>query len=185
MPKIFQKYLLHTFQITSMIFLIVFIHTTPVIYAYEGIETFYIRYDVKSSKNTIVDAALLMIPAKDEFRAEKFSQITITGVISSHPAGGRVINDKTVREDALKTILVKNGLKSIKTKDLDTIISYEGVIITPVNILNTIYNKDGDNYSYEVRVEFSPIAFPDKWKTLDMKYKIKRTIYDFFDLFNV
>lgn len=168
-----------------MIFLIVFIHTTPVIYAYEGIETFYIRYDVKSSKNTIVDAALLMIPAKDEFRAEKFSQITITGVISSHPAGGRVINDKTVREDALKTILAKNGLKSIKTKDLDTIISYEGVIITPVNILNTIYNKDGDNYSYEVRVEFSPIAFPDKWKTLDMKYKIKKTIYEFFDLFNL
>ncbi len=179
----FQKYLLYAFHIIYMIFLIASIHTTPVLYAYEGIETFYIRYDVKSSKNKIVDAALLMIPAKDEFRAEKFSQITITGVISAHPAGNSVINDKTVREDALKTILVKNGLTSIKTKDMDTIISYEGAIITPVNILNTVYNKDGDNYSCEVRVEFSPIAFPDKWETLGMKYKIKKTIYEFFELF--
>ncbi|MCP4672295.1 MAG: hypothetical protein GY857_13430 [Desulfobacula sp.] len=185
MPKMFQKYLLYILPMAPVILLMVFIHATPVICADEGIETFYIRYDVKSSKNRIVDAALLMIPAKNEFRAEKFSQITTTGVISAHPAGNGVINDKKIREDALKTILVKNGLQSIKTKDMDTVISYEGVIITPVNILKNIYNKDGDNYSYEVRLEFSPIAFPDKWETLDMKHKIKETIYEFFDLFNL
>ncbi len=184
MPKMYQKILLYIFPITSIIVLMAFIPMTPVACAYEGIKTFYIRYDVKSSKNKIVDAALLMIPAKNEFRAEKFSQITMTGVISAHPARNGVINDKTIRDDALKTILVKNGLRSIKTKDLDTIISYEGVIITPVNILKNIYNKDGDNYSYEVRLEFSPIAFPDKWETLDMQYKIKKTIYEFFELFN-
>ena len=66
---------------------------------------------------------------------------------------------------------------------MDTIISYEGVIITPINIVRNIYNKDGDNYSYEVGLEFSPIAFPDKWETLKIKDRIKEVFYDFFQLF--
>ena len=71
----------------------------------------------------------------------------------------------------------------MKAKDVDTVISYEGVIITPLNILKNTYNEDQNNYFYEVQVEFSPIAFPDKWETLDIKHRIKEIFYDFFQLF--
>jgi len=123
-----------------------------------------------------------MIPAKNDFRAEKISQITITGVISAAQNKSQTSDERLIRDDSLKSILVQNGLKSIKTKDYDTIISYEGVIITPVKIIKKVYNKDQDNYSYKAEVEFSPIAFPDRWEKLNMKYKIKRVFYDFFDL---
>lgn len=152
--------------------------------AYEGIETFYIRYDVKSSKNKIVDDNLMMTPAKNEFRAEKFSQIIIKGVISSTHNKSEASEKIQIKEDALKSILVKNGLKSIKTKDYETIISYEGVIITPVKIISKVYNKERNNYSYKVQLEFSPIAFPERWDELNMKYKIKKILYNFFELIN-
>jgi len=151
--------------------------------AYEGIETYYVRYDVKSSKNKIVDDALLMVPAEKEFRAENFSQISTTGVISAAPGESKLSVEKRIRDSSLKNILVNKGLKSIKTKDYDTVISYEGVFIAPLNILKNTYNEKQGNYFYAVQVEFSPIAFPDRWETLNMKYKIKEIFHDFFQLF--
>ncbi|MBU1196064.1 MAG: hypothetical protein KKE62_00375 [Proteobacteria bacterium] len=151
--------------------------------AYEGIETYYTRYDIKSSKNQIVTDNLLMTPAKNDFRAEKFSQIFITGVISATSEESGVSTRERIRNDSLKRILVKNGLKSVKTKDLDTVISYEGIIITPVNVIEQRYDNARNNYIYKVQIEFSPVAFPDRWETLHMKYKIKRIFSDFLDLF--
>ena len=178
MPGKYKRYLLFTLPLTAFIIFTAYI---PLIQAYEGLETYYVRYDIKSSKNKIIDDNLLMIPAKNEFRAEKFSQIATTGVISADSNWAKISVDKKIRDDALKTILVKNGLKSVKTKDLDTVLSYEGVIITPVKILKHTYNEDHKNYSYEARVEFSPVSFPDRWETLNMKYLIKQKFYDFLN----
>ncbi len=179
MPMNYKQALLYIFPVFFLILLNVCACQT---FAYEGIETFYVRYDVKSSSNKIIDDNLMMTPAANDFRAEKFSQITITGVISAAQNESQISDERQIKEDSLKSILVKNGLKSIKTKNYDTIISYEGVIFTPVKIIKKVYNKDQNNYSYKVQVEFSPIVFPDRWERLNMKYKIKKVVYDFFDL---
>jgi len=166
-----------------MIFASLYLLFTNDILADEGIQKFYIRYENKSSNNKIVDTNLIMVPSKNDFRAEKFSQISTKGVISAGPGELNASVEKRIKESFLKTILIKNGLKSIKTKDYDTIISYEGVIITPLNILKKTYNQEQKNYFYEAQVKFSPIAFPDQWNKLNMKYKVKKIFHDFFQLF--
>ena len=180
MPDTYKRHLLVTLLIAPLMLPIV---SSTAIQAYEGIETYYIRYDVKSSRNKITGDDLLMIPAKNDFRAENFSQISTTGVISAAQGKSKKSIEKQIRDNALKAILVKNGLKSVKTKDYDTVISYEGVIITPLNILKNTYNEEQDNFIYEIQVEFTPIAFPDQWETLNMKHKIKEIFYNFFQLF--
>ncbi len=180
MPENHKKHLPVTLLLLP---LMMFITSSITIHAYEGIETYYIRYDVKSSKNKIMGDDLLMIPAKNDFRAENFSQISTTGVISAAPGESKLSVEKRIKNNSLKAILVNNGLKSVKVKDVDTVISYEGVIITPLNILKNTYNEEQNNYSYEVQIEFSPIAFPDKWETLNIKHRIKEIFYDFFQLF--
>ena len=62
-------------------------------------------------------------------------------------------------------------------------VSYEGAINTPLNILKNTYNEEQNNYVYDVQVEFSPIAFPDQWETLNMKHKIKKIFHDFLQFF--
>ena len=180
MPDIYKKHLLVTLLLVPIV---MFINSSITIHAYEGIETYYIRYDVKSSKNKIMGDDLLMIPAKNDFRAENFSQISTTGVISAAPGESKISVEKRIKNNSLKAILVDNGLKSVKVKDVDTVISYEGVIITPLNILKNTYNEKKNIFLYEVQVEFSPIAFPDKWETLKIKDRIKEVFYDFFQLF--
>jgi hypothetical protein len=160
--------------------LILFIFSIDTLHAGEGITAYYIRYDVKSSKNRVIDDNLLMVPAKNDFRAEKFSQFSITGAISAAPGGPKVSIEKRIRENVVKTILVNQGLKSIKTKDHDTVISYEGRIMTPLNILKNTYDEKNNQYVYDVQIEFSPIAFPDKWKTLNRYHKIKQVFDEFF-----
>lgn len=153
------------------------------IQAYEGIETYYIRYDVKSSKNRIVDDNLLMVPTENDFRAENFSRFSTTGVISASPGDPMQSVEQQIRDHAFKTILLKNGLKSVKTKDHDTVISYEGVVTTPLTILNHTYNEKQGHYEYLAQGDFSAIAFPDEWKKLRIKQSIKHIMNDFFNLF--
>ncbi len=155
----------------------------PATYPDEGINTYYIKYDIKSSKNTIVSDNLLMVPSKNDFRAEKFSRISVSGVISAAPGESDESAQKRIKENALKNILLNNGLKSVKTKDYDTVISYEGVVMTPLTLVKNTYVEEQSGYMYEVRVDFCPIAFPDRWETLNLKYKIKEIVYDFFQLF--
>ena len=153
------------------------------IQAYEGIKTYYIRYDVKSSKNKIIDDNLLMVPTENDFRAENFSHFSASGVISAPPGDPGQSVEQKIRDHAFKTILLKNGLKSVKTKDHDTVISYEGVVTTPLTILKHVYNEKQNHYTYKVQGEFSAIAFPDEWEKLSMKQSIKKMVTDFFNLF--
>ena len=62
-------------------------------------------------------------------------------------------------------------------------LSYEGVIITPINIFKNTYNENQNIYSYEVRIELAPIDLPDRWETLNMKHILKRVLHDFFEYF--
>ncbi|NOX33368.1 MAG: hypothetical protein GXP56_06470 [Deltaproteobacteria bacterium] len=178
-----DNYKLRLSYILLMIPLMVLMAPGAAIHAYEGIEAYYIRYDIKSSKNRVVDDNLLMVPAKDDFRVENFSLTFTTGAISAAPGESTTSINRRIKDNSLKTILVNKGLKSVKTKDYDTVISYEGMIITPLKILKNTYNEKQNNYFYKAQVEFSPIAFPDKWETLNMKYKIKKIFHDFFQLF--
>lgn len=152
-------------------------------FADERIDHFYVRFDIKSSENKIQDENLIMTPVNNDFRAEKFSQVSVSGVISAAPGESNESVQKRVKENALKNILLNNGLKSVKTKDYDTVISYEGVIITPLTFRKNLYIEEQNGYSYEVRVEFSPIAFPDRWEALNLKNKIKEIVNDFLHLF--
>ncbi|WP_300461146.1 hypothetical protein [Desulfobacula sp.] len=163
--------------------LILFIPPIATLHADEGITTYYIRYDVKSSKNKIIDDNLLMVPAKNDFRAEKFSHFSTAGVISAARGESKAVIEKQIRENALKTVLVNQGLKSVKTKDHDTVISYEGLIMTPLNILKNTYDEGNNQYVYDVQIEFSPIAFPDNWKTLNGYHNIKQVFDEFFQWF--
>ncbi len=180
MPDYFKSSVFYYFCL-PMFILIISCNTG--IQAYEGIETYYIRYDVKSSKNRIIDDNLLMVPTENDFRAENFSHFSATGVISASPGDPGQSVEQQIRNHALKTILLKNGLKSVKTKDHDTVISYEGVITTPLKILEHAYNEKQNHYTYKAQGEFSAIAFPDEWKKLSVKMRIKKMMSDFFDLF--
>ncbi len=151
--------------------------------AYEGLDTYYIKYDVKSSKNQITQDNLVMVPAKNEFRAENFSLVTVSGAISADPDGSSKSVEGRIQHHALKTLLVQSGLKSVSSKDLDTVLSYEGVIITPLKIINKTYNEYNNQYRYDAQIEFSPIAFPNEWESLHRKNKIKDIFSNFFELF--
>ncbi len=172
-----------SYLLSILIFLSIFFSNWNDAIAQEGLKNYYIRYDIKSSKHKIVDANLLMIPAKEDFRAEEFLKISTSGVIFLTPGESKNTLYQLAKEQALKSVLEKKGLKSVKTKDSDTVISYEGAVITPVEITEKSYNEDKNTYHYEAKIEFSPIAFPDKWKSLGMKYKIKRAFTDFLELF--
>lgn len=179
MPAAFKPFFLYLWLFTlSAIWVFI-----PATYPDEGMNAYYIKYDIKSSKNRLVDDNLLMVPSKNDFRTEKFSQILISGVISADPGESNEATQQRIKENALKNILVNNGLKSVKTKDHDTVISYEGVIMTPLTLKKKTYLEDQNEYVYEVRVDFCPIAFPDRWEKLKMKHRIKEMVNDFFQLF--
>lgn len=179
MPADYKFCVLYVLLFTSLTIWVLI----PATYPDEGINRYYVKYDIKSSKNVIIDDNLLMTPAKNDFRAEKFSRISSSGVISAAPGESNESAHKRIKENVLKHILMNNGLKSVKTKDYDTVVSYEGVIITPLTLIKNTYVQEQNGYMYEVEVEFSPIAFPDRWEALNLKHKMKELVYDFFQLF--
>ncbi|MDA3787999.1 MAG: hypothetical protein PF503_05855, partial [Desulfobacula sp.] len=136
-----------------------------------AIKTYYIRYDLKSSSHQITDENFLMVPANTEFRMEKFSLLSIPCVISMTQGESKNELFLRAREAALKKTLRDRGLKSVKTKNLVTIVSYEGVIIAPVNI-SRVSNNDSKLFSYTAQFEFSPITFPDHWRRLKIQSMI-------------
>jgi hypothetical protein len=149
----------------------------------EGIASYYVRYDVKTQKNSLTEDRLLMIPSTDDFRADNFSQVSAAGEISAISGESAAALEKRIRDNALKAILVENGLKSLAAKDTDTVVSYEGVMVPPFIILNHTYNKAQRTWVYTAAVLFSPIAFPDQWETQHLKHRIKSYFDDFFHLF--
>ncbi len=145
----------------------------------DGISHYYVRYDIKSSKNKLMDEQLTMVPATDEFRGEKFSPSRMSHVISAAPGESPQRLYFLAKQQALEWVLEKKGLKSVKAFNQDTIVSYEGMIITPVSIESLTYDPDLGGYSYTARIQFAPIAFPDQWETLQFQYRIREIFHDF------
>jgi len=149
----------------------------------KGIELYYIRYDVKTSKHQIVNTNLIMIPGENEFRAEKFSIIDTYGAIYATSNESENTLTQFAKENAIIELLRKNGLRSVKSKDYDTVVSYEGAIKTPVIIIDKGFVKKNNTYFVKAQVTFSPVAFPDKWKNLKTKSRIKKFFSNFISFF--
>ena len=49
--------------------------------------------------------------------------------------------------------------------------------MAPLTLIKNTYVEEQNEYIYEVRVDFCPIAFPDRWETLNMRHKIKEMVY--------
>lgn len=153
-------------------------------YAKIEINKYYIRYDVKSTGHQIFDAQLTMIPAPEEFRAENFSMSQFSSVLAAEPVGeSRKALELRAKEDALKMILKTRGLKSVTSRDTDTVVSYEGVVRVPMGLWLSEYDDTVRGYPFTARVHFSPLAFPDQWGYLGVKRRVKDTIHSFFELF--
>jgi hypothetical protein len=166
-----------------LVFVCLLVFYTDPIHADEGILQFYIRYDIKSSGNTITDTNLVMVPAQNDFRAVNFSQLLFSGVISATPGESDKSMEKRMKDNCLKSLLKNSGLKSIKARDHETVLSYEGAVIAPLNILKQSYNENQNQYIYEMQVEFSPMAFPDQWETLNVRHRVRKLFDEFFQFF--
>lgn len=181
MPKSLNKPFLLLF--VSIILLFPIVLTPSSVSCNEGIELYYIRYDVKTSKHQIVDTNLIMIPSENEFRAEKFSIIQTYGAISATFNESENTLTKFAKENAIISLLRKNGLRSVKSKDYETVVSYEGAIKTPVIILEKGLVEKNSSYFVKIQTNFSPVAFPDKWENLKTKSQIKKFFSNFISLF--
>ncbi|MCF8044361.1 MAG: hypothetical protein K9J83_00770 [Desulfarculaceae bacterium] len=155
--------------------------------ANEEIRHYYVRYDIKSSGNRLVDSNLTMVPAENEFRAENFSPVAAKGVISAVPGSSpeTTVDRLTLlaKRDALKRLLRDKGLKSVTSRDSDTVVSYEGAVKTPVKLVTRQYNKETGRFEASFQVVFSPTAFPDRWDELEFKDRVKQLFSDFLIFF--
>jgi len=154
----------------------------PAMADHTAIKTYYVRYDLKSFNHQITDENLLMVPAENEFRTEKFSLFSIPCVISMTQGESKNRLTQRAKETALRKILTDKGLKSVKTRNLVTIVSYEGVIIAPINI-SRISDKDNKLFTFTAEFEFSSLRFPDQWQSLQMQSMIKEKLNDLLLLF--
>ncbi len=89
------------------------------------------------------------------------------------------------RNAAVISVLEQHGLTSVETRDLDTVVSYEGAVIMPVAVTKTdcAENRDGA-CTITARVLFSPISFPDRWPEQQFRFKIRRFFKDLFSVFD-
>ena len=158
----------------------------------EGIRLYYLRYDIKSSNNRIVDTHLLMVPADNDFRAENFATVSTRGSVTAVPGDSIRERLDRAKENALKLLLEERGLKSVstvssvfsnETAGIDTVLSYEGAVIPPLTTLSSSYDPETQCFSAVFNARFTPLAFPDRWKLLHIKTKIKQTLQGFISFF--
>lgn len=149
----------------------------------EGIDTYYIRFDLKSSNQQITDGKLTMIPAHEDFRAANFSYFPISGTIPALPQEAVQIIEIKAKQNAFIQLLEQKGLKSVTTLNYDTIISYEGCVQVPVALFISPYDDKNKGFPYTAGVFFSPLSFPDQWESLRSRFKIKELIKNFFLFF--
>ncbi len=157
MPNIIKK--LTILSLSLFISLIFIVHIPSSASCNEGIELYYIRYDVKTSKHQIVDTNLIMIPGENEFRTEKFSTLQTYGAISATYNESENTLTKFAKENAIISLLRENGLRSVHTKDYDTVVSYEGAIRTPVIIMDKGFEKKNRFLLYQNSGRFQSYSF--------------------------
>jgi len=152
---------------------------------------FYARFDIRFASNTMDRSNLILIPAENDFRSERFSPWVVSGTAGGNTSTGTDRLNVQARHNAIKTLLEEKGLKSVKNKtnfinktsSSETIMSYEGMIKLPCQTIDREYHQNPDTCMVKIKIDFAPIAFPDKWKIMMLKYKIKQAAEQFFDLF--
>ncbi|WDP88936.1 MAG: hypothetical protein HUN04_03985 [Desulfobacter sp.] len=150
---------------------------------HQGIATYYIRYDEHSFKHQITGGRLTMIPAERDYRAENFSRIRVAGKITADNRESNHTLENMAKKNAFIKILELNGLKSVTTKGLDTTITYEALVLSPIDLQIGPYERNIGGYAYTAQINFAPMAFPDQWNDLRLKFKIKEIFNDFILLF--
>ncbi|WP_245568933.1 hypothetical protein [Desulfobacter curvatus] len=147
------------------------------------INTYYIRFDLKSSNQRITDGKLTMVPANEAFRAANFSYFPISGIIQALPQEASQTIEAKIKQNAFIQLLEQKGLKSIKALNNDTIVSYEGCVRLPIALYISSYDDENKGFPYSARILFSPLSFPDQWKSLHRRFKIKELLDNFFLFF--
>ncbi len=189
MPLIKQTKL---FLRAATLFVAVQMLVCPDALAGQGIGCYYIRYDIKSSNNRIVDSTLVMVPADREFRAAVFSTLRAGGGTTAAPGDSTEQSLARAQENALKQLLEQRGLKSVATRSsvfsgqtaaMETVVSYEGAVVPPIEIVEQGYLPQKGAFTAVFLVRFSPIAFPDQWKWLKFKSTLKSIFQDMVSLF--
>jgi len=140
------------------------------------ISTYYIRFDLKSSRQRITDGKLTMVPAHEQFKAANFSYFPISGIVPALPQEMAQSIEAKAKENAFIQLLEQKGLKSVTTLNYDTIISYEGCVQMPVALFISPYDDKNKGFPYTARVLFSPLSFPDQWESLRHRFKIKKLL---------
>lgn len=147
---------------------------------------YYARFDIKSVSGVVTASKLLVVPSAEEFRAEAFRRLA---------ASGRSEGDKdalaAARHNALTHLLIDHGLKSVDTKRTtlnmsthdEIVISYEGVLRLPLNVLKHGYVEGGKAYAVEMEVLFSPLAAPDRWALLSIRSRFSRVFRSIVSVF--
>lgn len=158
--------------------------TPSIAKGFQGIQTYYIRFDLMASKHKISNGRLTMVPAERDFRPENFSQVPVTGLVTASTQESSQTIEFMVKKKSFIKILEQKGLKSVSTMNHDTIISYEGMVLTPVAIQISPYDNTLKGYPYSAQVLFAPLAFPDQWAAQKQKFQIKEILNNFFLFFN-
>ena len=148
-----------------------------------GIATYYIRFDIKISSHRITDGKLTMVPAHGAFRAANFSYFPISGIIKALPQEASQTIEVKIKQNAFTQLLEQKGLKSVKTFNNDTIVSYEGCVKLPIALYISPYDDKNKGFPYSARILFSPLSFPDQWESLHRRFKIKELFDNFFIFF--
>ena len=147
---------------------------------------YYARFDIKSVNGVVTASKLLMIPAEGEWRAEGFRRRIATG-----RAGGGRNAEEAARRNAFTRLLLRHGLKSMDTKRSlrnfrahdEIVISYEGVLYLPPEILEGGWVDGDEAYAVEMAVLFSPVADPDRWPHLLLRDRISKTFKGIISIF--
>ena len=165
---------------------------TPLISQGKGVQkTYYARLDVKYTDNSIASDNLLLFPAENDFRAEKFTLVEQSGIALSSDKETKIDLKTEAKHDAIKRLLEEKGLKSIKSKTTKTnglyqnevVMSYEGAVKLPCQIIDISYDTAKNQCRVKLKVAFSAIAFPDRWQSLRIKQIIKQTFNQFILFF--
>ena len=191
MPKLIPKLILGNKSLLILFWVLYFCFNVNICNAKDKL--YYMQFNVTTIDGKIVSSNLQMLPVGKEYRAEKFSWFKIEGF--AKPDLPKVNQTKDIesiaRHDALKQLLVKYGLKSVASTNVTrnnvqtdkTVMSYEGVIKKPYVIINKGYLKELRKYHIKMSVNFSPIAFPDRWSFLYMKNQFDDTIDSVLSIF--
>nr|WP_319395233.1 hypothetical protein [uncultured Desulfobacter sp.] len=147
------------------------------------ISTYYIRFDIKSSSHRITEGKLTMVPAHGAFRAANFSYFPISGIIKALPQEANQTIEAKIKQNAFMQLLEQKGLKSVKTFNNDTIVSYEGCVQLPIALYISSYDVENKGFPYSAKILFSPLSFPDQWESLHRRFKIKKLLDNFFLFF--